>query len=857
MRRGMWLASVLLASSVAAQAQRFGLTHQMFPPDGDASYALALGDVDGDGDLDVLVGNYGGQNRLYANDGTGVFSDVTAASLPPLVAYTRAVALGDVDGDGDLDAFIGTGVFTSPVALLLNGGGGIFANAPAGSLPPWLGLPSYARAIALGDVDGDGDLDAFVENRLLLNGGAGAFTLALAGSLGGAEAVALGDADGDGDFDVFFGGGSCSSTVLFLNGGAGTFINATTNLPPGSSYTRAIALGDVDGDGDVDAFLGRLLGTGPSQLLFLNVGGGVYVDATATNLPNPLDTTLAVALGDLDGDGDLDAFVGNLDDPVLSTGQNRLYQNGGTGVFTDVTATNFPPVLDATTAVALGDLDGDGDLDALAANDEEQNRLYLNDGQGILVSGQATSFPPAVDSTAAVGVGDVDGDGDLDAWAGNTDSFPGGQDRLFLNSGAGVFSDATTTNLPPVLDRTAAVALGDLDGDGDLDAYVGNSATFGPSAGDRLYLNGGAGAFADVTATNLPAVLDFTWAVALGDVDGDGDLDALTGNAPPFGADQSRLFLNGGTAIFSNVTATNLPALSRDTRAVALGDVDGDGDIDAFLGNSGTGGQAENLWLNGGTGVFADASATNLPPFADLTRAVGLGDVDGDGDLDAFVGNEGQDRLYLNGGVGVFAAAPAGSLPVEVEVIQALALGDFDEDGDLDAFLGRAGQNRLYLNGGSGTFSDVTAADVPGFLLDTRSLAAGDVDGDGDLDVVAGVPDQEIPYTNLTRQLSWRGIPRTGRLLTLDLWGPANSGWLLAAAAGSAIVPLPPVGTLRLHPPTTFVVAGGLLDPQGRASVTFPVPANPALVGASLYWQAIVGPPFRFTNLEITTVTSL
>ncbi|HKB15501.1 MAG TPA: hypothetical protein VKF62_05515, partial [Planctomycetota bacterium] len=68
---------------------------------------------------------------------------------------------------------------------------------------------------------------------------------------------------------------------------------------------------------------------------------------------------------------------------------------------------------------------------------------------------------------------------------------------------------------------------------------------------------------------------------------------------------------------------------------------------------------------------------------------------------------------------------------------------------------------------------------------------------------------------------------------------------------------LPPFGTLRLDLPTMFLVAGGPLDPQGRATLTFPVPANPTLVGLSLYWQAVVGPPFRFTNLEITTVTGL
>ncbi len=355
----------------------------------------------------------------------------------------------------------------------------------------------------------------------------------------------------------------------------------------------------------------------------------------------------------------------------------------------------------------------------------------------------------------------------------------------------------------------------------------------------------------------LPADVDGTRAVALGDVDGDGDLDAFAGN---YG--QNRLYLNGGTGVFTDVTTINVPPGGG--AAVALGDVDGDGDLDAFVGNFP---QENRLWLNGGTGVFADVTATNLPFLLGgrLTTAVAFGDVDGDGDLDAFVGNAGsfpggQDRLYVNGGTGVFTDVTATNLPALSDGTVAVALGDLDGDGDLDAFVGNSNPpNRLHLNDGTGVFTDVTATNLPA-LLDpfTRAVALGDVDGDKDLDAVVGsVIQQNRLYTNLTRQVAWRGIPRVGKPLVLDLRGPPNGAWLLAASLASASIPLPPFGMLRLDPATLFVVAGGALDSQGSASLSFLVPSSPTLVGVSVYWQAAVAPPALLTNLEITTATSL
>lgn len=374
----------------------------------------------------------------------------------------------------------------------------------------------------------------------------------------------------------------------------------------------------------------------------LSTSTGVFV---ASNQNLYISNAKTIALGDLDSDGDLDALIGTrFYDP------NQAWLNDGYGRFRDSgQRLGYPPGSGLagpdTLDVALGDLDGDGDLDAYFANytaglidsvggptvqffNDPADHIWFNDGTGRFSdSGQRLgSF-----HNPAVALGDVDGDHDLDAYAVKLD----GGDRVYLNNGAGAMSDSGQ-QLGASGNSRYAVALGDLDGDNDLDAFIGR---FGPA---EIWFNDGAGHFTN-SGQSLSGLIR---AVALGDLDGDGDLDAFAGKASS-GSSQGQpneIWFNNGLGQFSD---TGQRLGNAKSRAVALGDIDGDGDLDALVANDYN--QGNELWLNNGKGQFSNSGQT---PGQVRAQDVALGDLDDDGDLDTFVIDAyAANRVWGNGGL--------------------------------------------------------------------------------------------------------------------------------------------------------------------------------------------------------------
>ena len=337
------------------------------------------------------------------------------------------------------------------------------------------------------------------------------------------RAAAAADFDGDGDPDLAV--ATFGPLHLLVNDGNGNFSDAPTgdddSLLPVLIYDFTVALAaDLHGDGAVDL----VLGTGPGQPIALLVGDGEgrMVEPDEGALPDNADHVTALAAGDLNGDGVLDLVTANASADPGAPGWNRIYLSakGFPGTYEAAPEEYLPQPEQATSAIALADLDGDSDLDLLAAAATAPDGVFLRlypKALGAFTDAPSGLLPAPPGPVSHLVAEDLDGDGDVDFVA----VCPAAQDRLYLNDGDAHFFDATAVGMPLDFADGEFAILEDLDLDGDFDLVIANNLYQ-----NRLYLNDGAGRFLDYTPI-LPIRKDPSTAVLAADLDGDFDSDLL------------------------------------------------------------------------------------------------------------------------------------------------------------------------------------------------------------------------------------------------------------------------------------------------------------------------------------------
>jgi hypothetical protein len=681
--------------------------------------AVAWGDYDADGDLDIALAGDGGDGvgfvaRVYRND-AGIFADI-GAGLPGVSA--GAAVWGDYDGDDDLDLVL-TGDSGEYVARLYRNDGGSFNDAGAGLT----GVTNSAAA--WGDYDNDDDLD------LVLTGDSGSgyvasvyrndggnFNDAGVGLPGVAfGAVAWADYDNDQDLDLALTGDSGSGYVATVyRNDSGNFADAGAGLP---GVTRsAVAWGDYDNDGDPDLVLaGRAAAAYVTSVFRNDAGNFTDVGAAIKNVGDG-----SVAWGDHDNDGDLDLLLTGASWAVYSDTLyvSKVYRNDA-GSFNRAYSWLVPV---STSSAAWGDYDGDGDLDIVLTGDGEggasidyQAVLYRN-GTVTTPSPHAAGTVPAQNELNVAVSTDISVTFNVDMYAGCIN------DSTFVVNGmcSGWYGGAISYDQPSktaVFDPAVDFAVGEI----VTVVLTGMRSSFGVPMKDYVWsfttaTSGGSGAFPEQVVYDVGDGPD---ALVSCEFDGNGDMDlAVTIQ----GANTVAVLLNQGDGTFA--AATTYP-VGQAPSSVRAADLDGDGVVDLAVTNQAA--ATVSVLPGNGNGTFSSGAtyATGSEP-----RSVFAADLNADGKLDLATANwAGDVSVLLNQGDGTFATAVSYAAGAHARSVFG---GDLDGDGDIDLAVANESSDNvsILLNGGDGTFAPQVIYAVGDAPL---SVFGADLDGDGDVDL--------------------------------------------------------------------------------------------------------------------------
>ncbi|CAF1321342.1 unnamed protein product [Rotaria sordida] len=711
-------------------------------------YSIATADFNNDKQLDIVVINYGTSNfaiLLATRNGTFSISKYSTGNG----SHPCSVAIDDFNNDDFIDIAIVNSA-TDKIGIFLGDEDGIFTMKATYST----GSNSHPQFIAVGNFSKENTVDIIVansgtDNVILLEGyGDGTFSIKATHSTGynsNPYSIAVGDFDNDTISDVVVINNGINSILVLRSYTIYLLANQTKYSTGDNSFPYLIAVDDFNNDKQLDIVVTDILWSNID--LFIGHSNGTFENQKASSVIKEVDSDLLL-IGDFNNDKQADIVV-----TIYYSNELGIYLGDGTGNFDNgyicMVGNNSIP-----SSIAIGDFDGDKNLDILVANNYGDNVGFLH-GYGNGTFAEVVNYPTGYYSPIFISVGDFNNDNLLDfvsadydsPWSAVLNDF--NKDaivdiavlnpdipsiNIFLGDGHGNFPKKMTLLIEDA-SNSYSIATGDFNNDKEVDIAVANFGTNDISVLLLRYQPDFVNSTVYYQKTN-----PHPSAVAIGDFNNDYQLDIVVTNA---GIDNVQIFLDYKEGTFMN-NITYSTGDNSHPQHVVVTDFNKDNQLDIAVVNSYN--SILKVFLSSGNETFS-ASSEYITGYSSFPNSVAVGDFNKDGWIDVVVANSGTDNI------GIFLGFDYPTFTTSNIVLQKrdsspyyIAIGDFNNDSRWDIAIACRERNNIavFLGNGNGTFSEEQLFYLPGSSR-PQSLIIGDFNNDNQLDIaVANSRDQSI-----------------------------------------------------------------------------------------------------------------